>query len=66
MAKVKAKSQKVIHKANTSPKKPARSFLDVKEDTNKNPNYYTDASKYAKEYYGETLYYTTKFDNDWN
>lgn len=31
-----------------------------------NINQYTDASKYAAEYYGETLYHTTRFDNDWN
>ena len=28
--------------------------------------YYTDASKYAKKYYGETFYETTRFDNDWD
>lgn len=27
--------------------------------------HYTDASKYAKEYYGETMYETTRHDNDW-
>jgi predicted S18 family serine protease len=28
--------------------------------------HYTDASKYAKKYYGETFHETTRFDNDWN
>lgn len=28
--------------------------------------YYTDASKYAKQYYGEVYHETTKFDNDWD
>lgn len=28
--------------------------------------YYTDASKYANEYYGETYRETTRFDNDWD
>ena len=28
--------------------------------------YYTDASKYAKKYYGETFYETTRFDNEWD
>lgn len=28
--------------------------------------YYTDASKYAKKYYGETHHYTTHLDNDWD
>lgn len=27
--------------------------------------YYTDASKYAEEFYGETYRATTAFDNDW-
>ena len=27
--------------------------------------YYTDSSKYAKQYYGETYYETTRHDNDW-
>lgn len=30
-----------------------------------NVNHYTDASKYAKTYYGETLYETTRHDTDW-
>jgi hypothetical protein len=28
--------------------------------------HYTDASKYAKKYYGETYRETTRFDNDWD
>ena len=27
---------------------------------------WTDASSYAKEYYGETMYETTRYDNDWD
>ena len=27
---------------------------------------YTDASKYAKQYYGEVYHETTRFDNDWD
>ena len=30
-----------------------------------NINQYTDASKYADQYYGETMRETTKYDNDW-
>jgi len=30
-----------------------------------NINHYTDASKYAKAYYGETLHETTRHDTDW-
>lgn len=28
--------------------------------------HYTDASKYAKEHYGEVYHQTTRFDNDWD
>lgn len=28
--------------------------------------HWTDASKYAKEYYGEVYHHTTRFDNDWD
>lgn len=31
-----------------------------------NHNQWTDASKYAKEYYGETMFETTRYDNDWD
>ena len=27
---------------------------------------WTDASRYAKEYYGKTMYETTRYDNDWD
>ena len=30
-----------------------------------NEHHYTDASKYAKEHYGERYNQTTRFDNDW-
>jgi len=63
MSRIKAQSKTVIRKALAS--KPARSFMDTPEDTSKNPNYYTDASKYAKQYYGETYYETTRHDTDW-
>lgn len=41
-----------------------RSFMDVPKESNMYQ--WTDASKYAKEYYGETMYHTTRFDNDWD
>lgn len=28
--------------------------------------YWSDASKYAGEYYGEVYHQTTRFDNDWD
>ena len=46
-------------------KRPAKSFMDKVTDQ-ENINQWTDASKYAQQYYGETLYHTTRFDNDWD
>jgi hypothetical protein len=62
MAKIKAKSSKVYETINykTGPKK-----IEIPKD-NDNIYAYTDASKYAKEYYGEVMYETTKYDNDWD
>lgn len=40
----------------------ARNENPAKEDE----RYWTDASKYANQYYGETYRETTRFDNDWN
>lgn len=62
MARIKTQSKKVMRKA----PKAARTFMDTPEDTSKNPNYYTDSSKYAQQYYGETYYETTRHDNDWD
>ena len=63
MARIKSKSKGVMRKM----PKPARTFMDVPgEDSSKNPYYYTDAPKYAQEYYGETFRETTRFDNDWD
>ena len=36
------------------------------EKMDENHNHWSDASKYAEEYYGETMRETTRFDNDWN
>lgn len=41
-----------------------RDYMDV--PTESNIYQYTDASKYAKEYYGETHFETTRYDNDWD
>jgi len=61
MAKVRAQSSIVKQKA----KKVKRDFMQVPKEGD-NMYAWTDASKYAKEYYGETLYETTRFDNDWD
>ena len=60
MAEIKKKTRKVRAAA----PKVDRSFMDIPKESN--IYQYTDASKYAKEYYGETLYETTRYDNDWD
>jgi len=42
-----------------------RDFMQIPAE-GENMYQWTDASKYAKEYYGETMYETTRFDNDWD
>lgn len=36
------------------------------ERMDENHNQWTDASSYAKKYYGDVAYETTRFDNEWN
>ena len=52
-------------KRNNRVRRTETSFMDKYNDDD-NINAYTDASKYAKEYYGEVMYETTRFDNDWD
>ncbi len=61
MAKVRAQSAAVKKKA----KKAKRDFMQIPKE-GENMYAWTDASKYAKEYYGEVMYETTRFDNDWD
>ena len=42
-----------------------RDFMDVPKEGD-NVYAWTDASKYAQQYYGETLYETRRFDNEWD
>jgi len=70
MVAIKKKSSATILKMKAAAK-PMRSFVETPDDSSKNPNYYTDASKYASEYYGDTFRETTKFDSpfsngDWD
>ena len=52
---------------NRQVRKTETSFMDKYSGLDgENINHYTDASKYANEYYGETMRETTRFDNDWN
>ena len=59
MAKIRKKSSRVLKSV-----QPKKKEIQIPKESN--IYQWTDASKYAKEYYGETLHYTTKYDNDWD
>lgn len=44
----------------------ARFTREEKTKVEKDERFWTDASAYAEEYYGETYRATTRFDNDWD
>ena len=52
-------------KRNSRVRKTETYYMD-KYDNGDNIHAYTDASKYAEEYYGETMRNTTRYDNDWD
>lgn len=58
MAQIKTKTAKV------KAPKVKRDFMDI--PTESNIYHYTDAPKYAQEYYGDTMFQTTRYDNDWD
>lgn len=60
MSNIKQKSKNLMSKP-----KATREFADITiaRNTDENINHYTDASKYAKEYYGDILHETTRHDN---
>jgi hypothetical protein len=47
-------------------RKKEREFQDKIDAMDENHNHWTDAPKYAKQYYGDVYRDTTKFDNEWN
>tara|TARA_B100001778_G_scaffold78978_2_gene63786 strand:+ start:3535 stop:3759 length:225 start_codon:yes stop_codon:yes gene_type:complete len=53
-------------KRNQRIKRTETSHLDRYASDNGNINHYTDASKYAEEYYGDRMRQTTCYDNDWD
>ena len=61
MTRVKKQSKVLPKKV----KKVKRDFMDVPKEGD-NVYAWTDASKYAQQYYGETLYETRRFDNEWD
>jgi len=60
MARVKKQSKVLPQKV-----KVKRDFMDVPKEGD-NVYAWTDASKYAQQYYGETWYETRRFDNEWD
>ena len=52
-------------KRNNNVRKTETHYMD-KYDNGDNIHAYTDASKYAEKYYGDTYRQTTRYDNDWD
>ena len=46
--------------------KKSKNLKDMPLPKESNIYQWTDASNYAKQYYGETMYETTRYDNDWD
>ena len=61
---VKTKTAKV--RDYTQPLKKSKDLSNMPLPKETNVYQWTDASQYAKEYYGETMYETTRYDNDWD
>ncbi len=63
---IKAKAARVVSWVDEveKPKRKPTQNLTEKYD-GQSELHWTDASKYAKEFYGERHYQTTRFDNDW-
>lgn len=62
--KAKLNKIRVTSRKTISAIKPKKNEIQIPKESNMYA--YTDASKYAKEYYGETLFETTRYDNDWD
>ena len=59
MSKVRKQSAKVIKSV-----QPKKKEIEIPKESNIYA--WTDAPKYAKEYYGDVMYQTTRYDNDWD
>lgn len=64
MTKLKSKSSELMVRKKNNPRSPMQTAAWMESDQD-NINHYTDPSRYANDHYGETLYETTRFDNDW-
>lgn len=62
MKMIRAAAKKFQKKQNRS----ARFVREEKVKVDKDERYWTDASSYADQYYGETYRATTRYDNDWD
>lgn len=63
---VKAKTAKVRDYTQPVKIKKSKDLSKMPLPSESNIYQWTDASRYAKEYYGETMYETTRYDNDWD
>lgn len=66
MSTIKTKSSSLIDHFDKYEEVPRAATKVVEEDKSKNANYWTDAPKYAEQYYGETYRATTRWDNEWD
>jgi hypothetical protein len=66
IAQRKTKLEKVKRKTRSIKLKKSKDLSKMPLPTESNIYHYTDASRYANEYYGETMYETTRYDNDWD
>ena len=66
IAQRKSKLEKVKRKTRSIKLKKSKNLKDMPLPKESNIYHYTDASRYANEYYGETMYETTRYDNDWD
>ena len=66
IAQRKTKLEKVKRKTRSIKIKKSKDLSKMPLPTESNIYHYTDASRYANEYYGETMYETTRYDNDWD
>lgn len=65
-ARAKKSTKKAMTEILTGRKARDQKFDQMMDKMDENHNHWTDASKYASEYYGGVAFETTRFDNDWN
>ena len=64
--KIKASNHNALGHASRIAKTEDEKLVKEIDRLDENYNHWTDAPKYAKEFYGEVYHETTKFDNEWN